>query len=45
MLEEPSSQTLDRQLTTDIVAAYVRRNQIGSDELATPDLDRTSRAL
>jgi predicted transcriptional regulator len=32
--EEPSA-TLDRELTTNIVAAYVRRNQIASDQLAT----------
>jgi predicted transcriptional regulator len=32
--EQPSA-TLDRELTTNIVAAYVRRNQIGSDQLAT----------
>jgi len=32
--EQPSA-TLDRELTTNIVAAYVRRNQIESDQLAT----------
>jgi predicted transcriptional regulator len=30
---EPPSPTLDRGLTTDIVAAYVRRNHIGADQL------------
>ncbi len=35
MPDEPSSPTLDRKLTTNIVAAFVRRNQIGSDQLAT----------
>ena len=30
---EPPSPTLDKGLTTDIVAAYVRRNQIGADQL------------
>jgi predicted transcriptional regulator len=33
MPDEPLSPTLDRKLTTDIVAAYVRRNQIGADQL------------
>jgi predicted transcriptional regulator len=33
MPDEPQSPTLDRELTTNIVAAYVRRNQIGSDQL------------
>src|SRR6516225_2778958 len=33
MPDEPPSPTLDRQLTTDIVAGYVRRNQIGADQL------------
>jgi predicted transcriptional regulator len=33
MPDEPPSPALDRQLTTDIVAAYVRRNQIGADQL------------
>src|ERR1700724_3254731 len=32
MTEEPPS--TDRELTTDIVAAYVRRNQIASDQLS-----------
>ena len=35
MPDEQPSATLDRELTTNIVAAYVRRNQIGSDQLAT----------
>ena len=30
--EEPPSATLDRELTANIVAAYVRRNQITSDQ-------------
>jgi predicted transcriptional regulator len=33
--EPPSSATLDRELTTNIVAAYVRRTQIASDQLGT----------
>ena len=33
MPEEPPSASLDRELTSTIVAAYVRRNQIGSDQL------------
>lgn len=33
MPEEPPPPTLDRELTTNIVAAYVRRNQIGADQL------------
>jgi predicted transcriptional regulator len=32
--DEPSSPTLDRGLTTNIVAAYVRHNQIGADQLS-----------
>ena len=35
MPDEESSPTLDKELTTDIVAAYVRRNQIAPGELAT----------
>ena len=35
MPDEQPSATLDRELTINIVAAYVRRNQVGSDELAT----------
>src|SRR6266851_4114134 len=31
--DEPPSPLLDRELTTNIVAAYVRRNQIGADQL------------
>src|SRR5215471_12329248 len=34
-LTKVGSATLDRELTTNIVAAYVRRNQIASDQLAT----------
>ena len=33
MADEPPSPILDRELTTNIVAAYVRRNQIGADQL------------
>jgi predicted transcriptional regulator len=33
MPDEPPSPTLDRELTTNIFAAYVRRNQIGADQL------------
>jgi predicted transcriptional regulator len=33
MPDEPPSLTLDRGLTTNIVAAYVRHNQIGADQL------------
>ena len=32
--DDPPSATRDRELTTNIVAAYVRRNQIGADQLA-----------
>jgi predicted transcriptional regulator len=35
MPDEPPSPTLERQLTTNIVAAYVRRSQIASDQLGT----------
>jgi predicted transcriptional regulator len=35
MPDEPPSPTPDRELTTNIVAAYVRHNQIGSDQLGT----------
>ena len=35
MPDEAPSGSLDRELATKIVAAYVRRNQIGSDQLAT----------
>jgi predicted transcriptional regulator len=35
MPDEPPSPTLDTKLTTNIVGAYVRRNQIASDQLAT----------
>src|SRR5258705_11720257 len=30
---DPPPPTLDRELTTNIVAAYVRHNQIGADQL------------
>jgi len=33
MRDEPPFPTLDRELTTNIVAAYVRRSQIGADQL------------
>ena len=33
MPDEAPSPTLDRELTTNIVAAYVRHNQIGTDQL------------
>jgi predicted transcriptional regulator len=33
MPDEPPPPTLDTELTTNIVAAYVRRNQIGADQL------------
>ncbi len=35
MPEEPPPPSIERELTAEIVAAYVRRNQIGSDQLAT----------
>jgi predicted transcriptional regulator len=35
MPEEPPSSSVNRELTTNIVAAYVRRNQIEFDQLAT----------
>jgi predicted transcriptional regulator len=35
MPEEPPSASLGRRLATNIVAAYVRKNQIASDQLAT----------
>ena len=35
MPDEPPFASLDRELTTNIVAAYVRRNQIGPDQLGT----------
>ena len=34
MPDEPPSASLDRELTANIVVSYVRRNQIGSDQLA-----------
>ena len=33
MPDEPQSTSINRELTSTIVAAYVRRNQIGSDQL------------
>ena len=33
MPDEPPSTSINRELTTSIVAAYVRKNQIGSDQL------------
>jgi predicted transcriptional regulator len=33
MPDEPSPPSLDRELTTNIVAAYARRNEIGADQL------------
>jgi predicted transcriptional regulator len=33
--DEPPTASLDRELTTNIVAAYVRKNHIASDQLAT----------
>jgi predicted transcriptional regulator len=33
MPDEPPTPTLDTELTTNIVAAYVRRNKIGADQL------------
>jgi predicted transcriptional regulator len=35
MADEAPAASLDRELTTNIVAAYVRRNQISPDQLAT----------
>jgi predicted transcriptional regulator len=35
MPDETPSASINRELATKIVAAYVRRNQIGSDQLAT----------
>jgi predicted transcriptional regulator len=35
MSDEPPSTSTNRELTSTIVAAYVRRNQIGSDQLGT----------
>lgn len=35
MPDEPPSTTIDRELATKIVAAYVRRNQIGADQIGT----------
>jgi len=35
MPDEPLSASINRELTTEIVAAYVRRNQVASDQLAT----------
>ena len=35
MPDEPASSSVNRQLATTIVAAYVRQNQIGFDQLGT----------
>jgi predicted transcriptional regulator len=35
MADEPPAASLDRELTTNIVAAYARRNEIPSDQLTT----------
>src|SRR5437016_14281693 len=35
MREEPPPPSIERELTANIVAAYVRQNQIASDQLAT----------
>jgi len=35
MADEPLAASLDRELTASIVVAYVRRNEIGADQLAT----------
>jgi predicted transcriptional regulator len=35
MADEAPSLSVNRQLTTEIVAAYVRRNQLGADQLAS----------
>jgi predicted transcriptional regulator len=35
MADEPQSTILNRELATKIVAAYVRRNQIGADQIGT----------
>ena len=35
MADEPQSSSLDRELTSTIVAAYVRQNRITSDQLGT----------
>jgi predicted transcriptional regulator len=35
MADEPPAASLDRELTTNIVAAYVRKNQIASKQLGT----------
>src|SRR6516162_384048 len=35
MADEPPAASSNRELTANIVAAYVRRNQIGSDQLGT----------
>jgi hypothetical protein len=34
MPDEPPSPTLDTKLTTNIIAAYVRHNQIGADQVS-----------
>ena len=35
MSEEPTTASTNRELTAEIVAGYVRRNQIGTDQLAS----------
>ena len=35
MPDEPSSASVDRELATKIVAAYVRRNQVATDQIST----------
>ena len=35
MPDETPSASINRELTTEIVAAYVRRNQVSSDQLGT----------
>jgi predicted transcriptional regulator len=35
MTDEPPAASANQELTTEIVAAYVRRNQVGADQLAS----------
>jgi predicted transcriptional regulator len=42
MPEEAPSASINRELAAKIAAAYVRQNQIGSDQLGEIDLDRSS---
>ena len=44
MPDEPTTPSTNQELTAEIVAGYVRRNQIGTDQLASVDLDRSSGA-